>query len=293
VPVAVELLRQVEEGTLSLDAAVRLEAADLIDGSPGLSRRKPGTMVRLGELLDEMLVRSDNTATDLLIRLVGIDNVNAGVRRLVPEGFREITTLADVRRLAYSGLFPEATRLRNEEILRLAAIDDDQATVTALARLLHTEPEAARSASLSDAYAAYYASGFNSATPAAYAELLAVIAEGRALGRDGTERLLDIMARAETGRRRIRAGLPPSIVWAHKTGTQLARVADFGVAWPSDDPEHRVVVAAVASEFGSQDEAERALRLVGLALQESGIFSRGAALPAEAACPDALGVQTE
>ncbi len=274
VPVAVELLRQVQQGTLSLDATIRLEALDLIDGSPCLSLLEPGSLVSLRELLEQMLIHSDNTATDLLIRQVGLENVNAGLMRLVPEGFRDITTLADVRRRAYSGIFPEAARLTNDEILRLGAARGDRETVRTLARLLHTSPEAARTRDLSAAFAAYYASGLNSATPAAYAELLAGIAGGRALGPEATALLLDLMSRVETGKQRIRAGLPPAIVWAHKTGTQRARVADFGVAWPAETPEHRVVVAAVASEFASQQQAERALRLVGAALQESGIFSR-------------------
>jgi beta-lactamase class A len=272
-PVAVELLRQAQQGTLSLDGAVRLEAADLIDGSPRLRRRKPGGELRVGELLELMLLYSDNTATDLLIRQVGLESINAGVRRLVPEGFSDITTLADVRRHAYSGLYPEAFRLTNSEILELSDVDGDERRVMELARLLNLTTEQAALPSLADSYSAYYSTGLNSATLISYGALLERIARGDALPPDATRRLMDTMTRVETGKRRIRAGLPASIVWAHKTGTQRARVADFGLAWPRQAAERQVVVAAVAMDFPSPRAAERALRSVGSALDACGVFA--------------------
>ena len=272
-PVAIEVLRHVEQGLLSLEATVRLEAADLIDGSPRTRLRAPGSDIGVRELLDMMLIHSDNTATDLLIREVGLDAVNAGVKRLVPDGFCDITTLGDVRRHAYSAVHPGAFRLSNSDLVLLRAIPGDEAKVRRLRSLLGPRPEDACTSSIDVAFSSYYATRLNSATLTAFGELLESIATGEALDPDSTRLLLDVMVRAETGKERIRAGLPPDVVWAHKTGTQLARVADFGLAWPRAAPERKVVVVATASGFASLEDAEDALRGVGEALKRSGIFA--------------------
>ena len=273
IPIALEVLAQAEEGRLDLRRCVRIEAADMIDGSPVTSRLGPGAGVSLGELLEHALIASDNTASDLLIREVGLEAINARVRRLVPEGFGEITTLAEVRRRAYSGIFPEASGLTNPDFTELDEVEDSDARVQRLAEILHARPEDACTLDLDEAYSEYYSTGVNSATLQAQGALLRAIAHGDALGPESTARLLDVMRRATTGRRRIRAGLPREVEWAHKTGTQRSRVGDFGIAWPRSAPGHRVVIAAVASGFPSQAAAERALRQVGEAVAASGVLA--------------------
>jgi len=74
-PLAVALLRRVDAGTLRLDAPVEVRRADLrFFGADTVRRRfsrKTGLRLRVSELLDAMILDSDNTATDLLFRLVG------------------------------------------------------------------------------------------------------------------------------------------------------------------------------------------------------------------------------
>ena len=111
VPVAIAVMRRIDQDTLTLDSTLRLLESDYVDGAGPTKRHAPGTELSVRYLMDQMLIHSDNTASDMLIRLVGLDAVNAVTRELVPEGFGPITTLADVRRLIYGELHrPPALR---------------------------------------------------------------------------------------------------------------------------------------------------------------------------------------
>lgn len=272
VPIALALLREVEEGRISLGEKIRLEFSDFIDGAGETNSQPPGARVTLLYLLEQMLIHSDNTASDLLIRRVGLGRINRNVSRLVPEGFYKITTLADVRRLAYSGIFPGAMHLKNRDLLELKGVTAKK-RMSRLAELLHQKIDSAIAGSLDEAYSVYYAKNLNSAKLSAYGELLRKIAVGEALDPQRTDLLLSIMQRVQTGKKRVKAGFSTELVWAHKTGTQYARVCDFGLAWPRRNPERKVVLAACARGFRSEAGSEKALRLVGEALERSGIFT--------------------
>jgi beta-lactamase class A len=84
--ILVEAFHQAEAGTLSLATPVRLEDADKVGGSGVLSAMRGGTLVTLGDLLYLMTAISDNTATNLVLRAVGVAAVNA---RMVALGLRE------------------------------------------------------------------------------------------------------------------------------------------------------------------------------------------------------------
>ncbi|MFI5120800.1 MAG: serine hydrolase [Thermoanaerobaculia bacterium] len=87
-PVMLEVLRRVDAGTLSLsdEIPVKNEFKSLVDGSPfsiGLEESDAPTMKKLGGkaslefLVTEMIVRSSSLATNLVLSLVGAENVQA------------------------------------------------------------------------------------------------------------------------------------------------------------------------------------------------------------------------
>lgn len=273
VPVAIELLRQVEAGKLSLQDTITLRASDFIDGSGETNYQKPGTKLSLLYLLEQMIIHSDNTASDLLIQKVGLRNVNATVARLVKDGFHEITTLSDVRRHAYSGIHPFAMRLKNRELMQLKKEQDEKKRVRKLASILKVPEERTEGKTVQGAFSAYYARHLNSASLVAYSNLLELLVKGEAIGPEGTALLLEIMQRVETGKQRISAGLNKDLVWAHKTGTQYARVCDFGIIWPRKAPAKKVLVSTCASGFSSVEKAEAELKRVGEVLASSGVFT--------------------
>lgn len=94
-PIAIETLRRVDAGKLDLDREIALTAADARGGPTG-------TMVvparrTVGQLLEAMVVTSDNVATDKLLALLGGPPVvDAGVRAL---GLHDITIRFSEREL--------------------------------------------------------------------------------------------------------------------------------------------------------------------------------------------------
>jgi len=94
VPVMIEVLRRAQAGAFSLDQEILLvnQFASLADGSPfslnmaddgdSVLYAKIGDRVKVRELLQRMIVRSSNLATNQLIELVGAANVTATARSL-------------------------------------------------------------------------------------------------------------------------------------------------------------------------------------------------------------------
>src|SRR5690606_915480 len=83
VPVLIELYRQAEQGTLDLNETVSIDGAVRTGGSGILQHFADGaSAMSLRALAVLMIVLSDNTATNVLIDRVGMDNVNATMSSL-------------------------------------------------------------------------------------------------------------------------------------------------------------------------------------------------------------------
>lgn len=83
VPVMVEVFRQIEEGAVALDESLPVLAEELSGGSGILQYLHLGLPVTVRDALELMIVVSDNTATNLLLRRIGgADAVNATMDRL-------------------------------------------------------------------------------------------------------------------------------------------------------------------------------------------------------------------
>jgi beta-lactamase class A len=99
VPVMVEVFRQLEAGRFELDRRVTLLASDKDYGSGDLCGAPSGTTYTVDELLDKMIDISDNTATNMLIRLVGLHNINHTMNTL---GLGQTRLRGDVRTDSWS-----------------------------------------------------------------------------------------------------------------------------------------------------------------------------------------------
>lgn len=80
-PVLVELFHQVEAGRVRLDDRHALAASGRSEGSSILKNLDAGLQPTVRDLAFLMMSVSDNTATNILIGLVGIDRVNAMLAR--------------------------------------------------------------------------------------------------------------------------------------------------------------------------------------------------------------------
>jgi len=76
--VLTELYRQAQQGKLKLTDVYTVNAADLVQDSDIMGGLTPGvTQITLRDLATMMVAVSDNSATNVLIDRVGMDNVNA------------------------------------------------------------------------------------------------------------------------------------------------------------------------------------------------------------------------
>jgi beta-lactamase class A len=82
-PILVELFRQAEEGDLDLDQTVSLSEEDITPGSGVLQDLTPGRVtMTLRDVATLMVTVSDNSATNIIIDRVGMENVNGTMARL-------------------------------------------------------------------------------------------------------------------------------------------------------------------------------------------------------------------
>jgi beta-lactamase class A len=96
IPVMVEVFRQLQQGTFDLNHRVTLMPRDRDWGSGIIADAPVGSTFPVSELLTQMIAVSDNTAANMLIRLVGRTHINTTMRSL---GLKH-TRLADYIRTA-------------------------------------------------------------------------------------------------------------------------------------------------------------------------------------------------
>ncbi len=82
IPIMVEIYRQIDRGTLALDDLFTLTKDDICPGSGVLLQLHPGIELTLRDIVYLMMSISDNTATNMLIDLAGMENVNATIASL-------------------------------------------------------------------------------------------------------------------------------------------------------------------------------------------------------------------
>jgi beta-lactamase class A len=87
VPILAALLAEVEAGRVSLGQTYRLDYADCVEGSGVLRALHEGLEVTVEDLAHLMIIVSDNSASNILIDLVGLDRIAGHMERW---GFREI-----------------------------------------------------------------------------------------------------------------------------------------------------------------------------------------------------------
>jgi beta-lactamase class A len=268
IPVAIAVLEQVEAGELSLAQKVTIERSDFVDGAGDLLWRDPPFEISVGELISKSLRDSDSTATDVLIRLVGEEQLNLRVADWVGEGFNDITTILQVRYDVYGPAHPGVADLSNMDIVRLRNAQAGEPRLRELARLLGVPREALKAEDFDALFARYYEGGLNSARLEAFGTLLERLIQGELLNETHTRLVLEHMKAITTGDKRIAAGLPNGVEFAQKTGTQIARACNVGIVNPQSEGA-AVIVVACAEDFDALRQAERAFQSLGRALGES------------------------
>src|ERR1035441_8635293 len=82
IPVMVEVFKRLAHGDFDLNRKVTLQHSDRDWGWGDLSDARPGSRYGVARLLTLMITESDNTATNMLIRLVGRRAINTEMAEL-------------------------------------------------------------------------------------------------------------------------------------------------------------------------------------------------------------------
>lgn len=196
------------------------------------------SVLTAGQLLERMLIRSDNGAADILLKAVGgPDAVNAWLLR------------AGVR-----GQHMDRT------ILRLVEDDRGWTGRRIPVNLPKTPLEVAESASFNEdgqLDPAFVGDARDTSTPSAMVQLLAKLHKGTLLSAESTQYLFDVMARCVTGRSRIKGLLPAGTPVAHKTGTLAGVSDDVGIVTLPNG--HHLAIAVFAKGMRTEWERDRSI----------------------------------
>lgn len=262
IPIAVEVLTKVDSGKLSLDQMIELSSEDLHPGSGMLSERfnwpnvkKPGVALSVRSLLELMLLISDNSATDLCLRLAGGPSaVNACIKRWGVSGMSVDRPTAWLIADFLGIHFPMNKPWPNIAFDSLAKkLTPEQEKISA--KLFDEDPR-------------------DCSTPQAMIDLLLKIYTKPLLKPESQLLLLDIMRRCETGLTRLKGSLPPNTEVMHKTGTIGMTTNDVGIMTLPGDAGHVAIAVFVKSSSKEIPERERAIAEVTRAIHDYFILVR-------------------
>ena len=212
VPMAVQAFSLVEQGKLDLNRLVEWDTTDLHIGSEAfLLFRKPGFAMSVRNLIETMLILSENNSTDWVLKLDG--------------GGAAVT-----KRLRDAGLTDIRVDRPTAEIIAHPYGITDIWTNGKFDRSKWETQFAALSPARRDSAAYYYPRDPRDQTsPRAMLSLLTKLWKGELLNKENTAAMLDIMYRCETGMNRIKGMLPAGTKVAHKTGTYPGTTNDIGI----------------------------------------------------------------
>jgi beta-lactamase class A len=241
IAVAGTVLARIDAGGLALDQIVAVDPA-LVLSSEGIAEIFPfvGVSASVRNLIESMLTRSDNTATNVLVALVGGPTaVNAWVRSIGVEDMRiDADTIGIVRRFF---ALPATAESLDAQLQKLFAANPSLAE-------LGSKPNDAFDNDPRD-----------STTPAAMVVLLSKIVGAHLLSPSSTEVLLGSMQRCITGLKRLRGRLPPETEVKDKTGTLGGSVNDVGII-TLPGAQSRIVIAVYVKKSAKPiAERERAI----------------------------------
>ncbi|HEY3044241.1 MAG TPA: serine hydrolase [Vicinamibacterales bacterium] len=257
-PIAFELLIQIAEHKLTFDQLVPIGPSDM-RACCTLSRRHPngGIMLTLRDLLELMIIESDNTAGDAVLRAVG--GPSAVERRMNALGFSGIHVNRYEGAIAFEMMGVTDPPPESEWTLDLQRELVDKVPL----------------ADLLAARARYTTDLRDTATPDDMAAFLLKLQRGELLPPLHTDLLLDLLTRVRTGPQRLKNRLPSDTIVAHKTGTTAVVINDVGIITLPGSAGH-LAIAVFVMNGGGPATMQKVISDLGAAVYES--FT-GKALP--------------
>ena len=257
VPIAVQLLSRIEKGEIKLSDMIEVEKTDLHPGSGTLSQLldDPGVILSLRNLLELMLLISDNSATDLCLKAAG--GSTAVTQKMQEIGLSDITVSRPTFVLIANYLGVSSMKEDDTYI--------DETLIKEEGQLTEEQRRKAEEAFDKDPQ--------DTATPRAMAQLLQKIWDKEILNDENSKLLLDIMLRCETGDARIKGILPPETTVYHKTGTIGGTTNDVGIIKLPGDAGNIVAVIFIKEAAIDNTDSEDIIAQVARSLYDYFLFT--------------------
>ncbi len=235
VAIAVTLLDRVDNGQLELTELVDVPLETMVVGPNPITMNfvHPGVQLSVANLIEPMITESDNTATDICLKLAG-----------GPEAVTEL--------LRSIGITELRVDRSTAEILRDFYGLPDKAYASVAAEAYAKDPTLA--ARQSDRNLEFEKDPRDHSTPRAMLDLLLAIDSGKVLSKESRDFLLATMSRTRTGSGRLKGLLPKGTPVAHKTGTIGGVANDVGFITL---PDGRRFAIAVFTKSSTTSEADR------------------------------------
>jgi len=283
--ILVRAFQLVDQGKLNLAERVEIQRADLRDGSGVLQYHDLGQTPTIKDLLTEMVITSDNVATDqLLTRVGGVDSLNAWLKA---SGFAHLSMVARghvYRRKILELVNPAFAQLTAEETTGLQYAQQGDALFGLYASLFTGERakwvdmvrDPANRKILADGRLrlpvqdhAYWLGDMN---PRETGRLLEAIERGTMTSPASTALMRTMLRRQQAGARRLPHFLDVPV--AHKTGDSPVIANDVGMVYARSGT---VIIAFFANGVtGQLGEAED---LIGALSRRIIDYFDGAAMP--------------
>lgn len=210
IPVLCAAFHQMAGGAFTLEDRWPLTYPDKNIGSGILTYLQEGLNPTVRDLLTLMIIISDNTATDMLMRRLGVDKIDGLMKAL---GVGDIHLAFDIR-----GIFDDMFGHEMADPKRYMGDITKQ----------RTAPPAKR-----DGVAYKPGNVNNAATPRAMTRLCAMIYRGEVVSREACDGMLYILLQ-QTLNQRLPRYLPYGVPFAHKTGTLSGIRNDAGILYANE-----------------------------------------------------------
>jgi len=223
IPVMILAFRDADAGRLKLDERYVIRPEDQRRGSGLLQTFAPGLQPTVRDIITQMIITSDNTATDIMIKKVGRDRVN---RMLDSLGYKETrlnATTGELFRLVWVAADPKYASMTDREVFTRGFPNDSGAN------------------SRNVAFVADSSKWLGKTTAREIARLLEQLQRGQLASQASTQQMLRILRQQFYSSR-----LPQRIQFrasiAHKTGDWPPLLGnDVGIIYAPSGP----IVAAV------------------------------------------------
>ena len=257
IPVMVMAYQMADKGTLDLNARVTIGKADRRGGSGVLRYHDLGLQPTFRDVITQMIITSDNTATDIAIaRVGGVAAVNRWLRENRYTDLKLNFTILEVFRNRYDLVDKNASTLSAEDVYALGSGDlaygtSPGARLDAIQTGMRTPENQEASNKRTNEDPRYW---LGEITPRGVGRLLEAIEKGTLASPKSTDEMKAAFRRQQSGARRLPHFIDVPV--GHKTGDFPPVVAnDVGVIYARSGP---VVVSlllnAIREPYGEAED---------------------------------------